>query len=299
MGAGSGWTKGGGGGKNRLIGVDKDLAKIIRGDYTANPELEALISAANRGTLNEYNANLGGLAGMARQAGPGASTSSAYQLADAQAAEGYARGLAENETGIRYEDFGRWRDEVMQALGLGTQYDLGMADVNQRASAASASARNAAEANAIQRELGNRGILLDALGLRGNLQGMGLDAMTNLAGLDVNNRQFMLGAIPAYHDITLNDLSTAFGANFGLEQAQNAARGEEAARRQEASRYASEAPWRNLARYMDIINGASSGYGTQSESGYMAGDYQPQTSDWGQLLKGILGGYGLANSFSK
>lgn len=293
---------GGGGGGHKLVGVAGDIRGMLDADYTANPELQAMIDQVNRGTTESYQRGLAGLSGQSEASGMYGSSD--HQLADAQAAQGFARGLAENETGIRYQDFGRWRDEVMQAMGLGTQYDLGMAGIDAQAEASrnstAASASAAANSNALQRELGNRGLMLQAMGLQNDMSQFGLGTMQNLSGMDVQNRQFMLGAGLDYGNFDMGQMGTAFGANFGLDQAQNADAARQAQMRQQASQQAwqrqqqaQNQPWNNLARYMDIINGASSGYGTSQESGVRPGTQQPESNNW---LAAIQGGLGAAQS---
>lgn len=309
-GGGGGSSRGGGGGVSintgggghPLVGVGGDIRNMLDADYTANPELQAMIDQVNRGTTESYQRGLAGLSGQSEASGMYGSSD--HQLADAQAAQGFARGLAENETGIRYQDFGRWRDEVMQAMGLGTQYDLGMAgiDAQERASNAStsASASAAANSNALQRELGNRGLMLQAMGLQNDMSQFGLGTMQNLSGMDVQNRQFMLGAGLDYGNFDMGQMGTAFGANMGLESARNADAARQAQMRNQAAQQAwqrqqqaQQQPWNNLARYMDIINGASSGYGTSQEAGVRPGTQQPQSNNW---LAAIQGGLGAAQS---
>jgi len=292
----------GGGGGHKLVGVAGDIRAMLDGSSEANPQLQAMIDQVNRGTTESYQRGLAGLSGQSEASGMYGSSD--HQLADAQAALGFTRGLAENETGIRYQDFGRQRDELMQAMGLGTQYDLGMAGIDAQAEAArnstSASSAAAANSNALQRELGNRGLMLQAMGLQNDMSQFGLGTMQNLSGMDVQNRQFMLGAGLDYGNFDMGQMGTAFGANFGLDQAQNADAARQAQMRNQASQQAwqrqqqaQNQPWNNLARYMDIINGASSGYGTSQESGVRPGTQQPESNNW---LAAIQGGLGAAQS---
>jgi len=304
-GGGGGYSGGGGGGggysggsSHPLVGVGADIRNMIDSDYTANPELQAMIDQVNRGTTDSYQQGVAGLSGQAE--GAGMYGSSDHQVADAAAATGFTRGLAENETGIRYQDFGRWRDEVMQAMGLGTQYDLGMAatDAQARASAnaTNASSRSAANSLALQGELGNRGLMLDAMGLQNQMSLGGLGVMQNLSGLDVQNRQSMLGMGLDYSNANMDQLGAAFGANMGVEQAANSAAAQRAAMQNQQARFNAQQPWNNLAKYMDIINGASSGYGTSTESGNRAVAQQQQGSPWLAALQGGLGAAQAANN---
>jgi hypothetical protein len=299
--SGSSYSGGGGGGggtNHPLVGVGGDIRAMLDADYTANPELQAMIDQVNRGTTESYQQGLAGLS--AQSEASGMYGSSDHQVADAAAATGFGRALSENETGIRYQDFGRWRDEVMQAMGLGTQYDLGMAGIDAQ-SQASANATNASSASSargqdIQRELGNRGLLLDAMGQQNGLSQFGLGTMSDLSGMDVQNRQFMLGAIPAYHNIQMDDLGAAFGTNFNLEGAQAQQANQAANRRAQQAQQARNQPWNDLARYMDVINSASSGYNTTQEAGVRPGTQQPESNSWLAALQGGLGAAQSANN---
>jgi hypothetical protein len=293
---------GGGGGGHQLVGVRGDIRAMLDGSSEANPQLQAMIDQVNRGTTESYQRGLAGLSGQSEASGMYGSSD--HQLADSQAALGFTRGLAENETGIRYQDFGRQRDELMQAMGLGTQYDLGMAGIDAQAEASrnstSASSAAAANSNALQRELGNRGLMLQAMGLQNDMSQFGVGTMQNLSGMDVQNRQFMLGAGLDYGNFDMGQMGTAFGANMGVDQANAQQQAQQAAlrnqqqnqayQRQQAAR---NQPWNDLARYMDVINGASSGYGTSQESGVRPGTQQPESNNW---LAAIQGGLGAAQS---
>jgi hypothetical protein len=301
-GGGSGGGSGGGGNvspgeaRARVGNLESFLEELIGGGFMGeqNPHLQGVIDRASEGITRNYQTGLSGLSAMGNAQGAG--TSSAYQVADAEAARGFASELSGMEGDIRYQNYNdRWADR-MAGAGIGADYNVGMAGVDASRFASANSANASRYATNAQRDIANQQALLSAFGMQNDLIGQGAGLMMNGAGMDVANRQFMLSAIPGYHNIPMDDMERAFGVNFGLDQSRNAANASIASDRAEASRYAANLPWQRLAQYTDIVNGASSGYGTQTEVGVRPGNYQPEASRWGQALAGALGGAQLAGN---
>lgn len=224
---------------------------------------------------------------------------------DSMEAQAVAAGDQQLANQLATARFGAYQN----ALGLGEQYDVGMADVAARDRATSASAGASAAANAAALRGQNLGALGSALqlgeeGRYGTAQGLG-----NLASLFSGDQKSALGGINDLAASRRGDLSAAGQLALGSDQTQNARAA--AAMSANASRYNTNAqigwqkeqfydPFTRLGDYTQILGGLYGGYGSQTEQGTdtRAGGGAAYVSPFGSALQGAAIGGQLGSAFN-
>lgn len=294
---GGNWGGGGGGGGDVSSFMRPYLEGILGGNLP--PGLQQLMDSASAQTTEAYQQGLAGLSAGA--SGAGRYGSSAHQLADAQAAQRYAQALADQQASMRLEPF-------MAAMGHGTSLDQALIGAQAQLGSANASAgasmHNTLANLALQEAMGNRGFLMDALGMQNQMSLGGLGAMTTLSGLESSNQQFGLGGLlqgaglfdqrqlgamglaNQFRNDEFDQLMAAFGASSGLDgdRAGNAMRQYQAAMDQYNTL------WQNGLRTIDGINAATLPFMTQYQVGGSTTPGQ-SVSPLSQALAGGLSGW--------
>lgn len=256
---------GGGGVGSGPIGIENYIRDILNGEgMQDNPYRDQMLAGVERDVSNAFNRTT--LPGINSSfAGAGAFGSSMYERALGQAAGEYTSNLADALGGIRYNEYEARMADKAAALGLGTQYDLGVIDANQRAAAAAssagASAYSADRAAQTQLQLARLGALGDAVGMGVNLRQAGAEGLGGLAQLYSSDMMGTLGMIPDLSGLDIRDYSTALDHAQAIDQARRSAAGQNAQLQWDRERYYREAPMTDLMRYADIINSMSGGYG--------------------------------------
>ena len=293
---------GGGGGAGvgpgtGAVGASGYIKDILDGKYlTENPQLQAVLDAANRRTTEQYQQGLAGLSAAAE--GAGRLGGGSHQVADALQAQKFGQTLSDTEATTRYNDYNARMADIMQALGYGTGYDEAlMANETQRqgisASAGASSAATAAAAKNAQ-----VGQLLDALQMQNQVGQFGIQGMGGMAELLQGARGDAASMIPGYEQQGMSNLASAFGMGSELNRQRAAANAQNFNRKLQLSRL----PWENLSNYSDLVNAMSSGYGQQHswEQGQVPGGYSSPYMGPSPVAAGISGGlsgYQLGASF--
>lgn len=267
---------GGGGGGGDTVGVSRDIRAVLDGKFLGkdNPYLQPMIDRANRGTRESFmKEKIPGINDTFQ--GSGMFGSSAWQNSMGQAGAGLAQALADQEAGLRYEDYNRGMAQYDNALGLGTQYDMNAADnATQRASAASA-AGSAAYGSQLAADTARRGQLLDAIGMGTGMRQAGMGGMGGLSQDYGNDWRAALGMVPELSGMDVRDLQAAGGLSLGSDNARNdfigsqnslraaqmGAGNQRAQLQWDKYKYNREAPMSDLAAYADIINRLGGGFG--------------------------------------
>lgn len=196
-------------------GTGAALAKLVKGEAPAGfQEMQDAISrqvAENRAsTIRDLRA---------RAVGSGFYGGDLYQDLEEGA---IAQGDQELADSLAAARFGAYQN----ALGLGTQYDLGMADMGSRERIASASASAAGAADAADRESRERlamyGMWGDSidLGQRGRAGSAG--ALGDLAGLTSEDQRFAVGGVNDLAGSRRADLGAAGELSLGADSNRNA-----------------------------------------------------------------------------
>lgn len=256
---------GGGGGYASSVGTDAALRDLIAG------KAPAAWTGMEKNISDDVNSGRADIIRQLKAAGVGSGSygSDSY---DQQIGSAVAQGDRQLANQISAARFGAFNN----ALGLGTQYDLGMADVAARNYATSSSAGSAAAALAAQQRGQDLGALGNALSLGeegrfGTAQGLG-----NLASLFSSDQKAALGGINDLAASRRGDLSAAGQLSLGSDSSQNNLRSSSMAAN--ASRYATSAPlaWQQqqfydplsrLGQFNDIMNGAFGNSGTVTTQG--------------------------------
>lgn len=179
-------------------------------DPTMQPMLDAIRREAEKGLTN----SLWDLDAQTAGAGRYGSDAAAF-----------ARGAAQNEFGdtlnnaisstlfsSREANLGR----VMQALGLRNERDMGaMADATQREGIRASSAASGAGLD-LQRELANRGMDLEAIGMLTQNNQFGINQLAGLAGQLSGDKMGALGMIPDLLGVRLSGAQVANQSGQGL-----------------------------------------------------------------------------------
>jgi len=263
-------------------------------------------------------------------AGMGRYGSGAFSSALAQTGGEYADSLADMVGNAQYQDYSDRMADYQNALGLGAQMDMSAADRAAQLQAAGMSAgaaRYQADQERQSREsLARMQALQGAIGMDIGLGEFGASGMSGLAGMYSGDQMSALGMAPEIGNMDLGayELAGQFGlggdqnllggqglqddwqmgllglneqqqARLSQERAQAAAqRAAQRAQQQrfnwERYRYGREAPWNDLARFSDVINSMSGGYGTTREEGMDLRSQQPYSGS--PIAQGIAGGIG-------
>jgi hypothetical protein len=202
-----------------------------------------------------------------------------------------------------------------EALGLGTQYDLGMADIGSRERIANANASAAgagAAADAASREkLAMYGMWGDALGLGQQGRTASAGALGDLAGLTSADQRAAFEGVNALGASRRGDLGAAGDLSLGSDVARNAflaARGQESVGRAQVGlgrqqlafdRERFYDPFARTSAYADIVNSLYGGFGSESTTGRDTRSQAPPaySSPLGAALTGAAVGGQLAGAY--
>lgn len=322
-----GWTGrsvgggGGGGGGEGPVGAAAYIKAMLDEQYGENPFLDQSIADANDDAMRAFASQV--IPGLnSEYAGAGMFGSSMYQNALAQTGEAQTRGLAKESNARRAADYDSWQARRMNALGLGTEYDMNAENASASRAGSAASSASARDALDLQRQ----GMLLDSLGGavgRGvDLREFGLGGMGALAGDFSSDQQFALGGVPEITGLGLRDWGAAGDLSLGADQNRSQfqlGREDIAARRasaNQANRLAQQAfnfdvfrdergfPMANMGGAADIIARLTDPYATTREFGTDRRSQSPYLgSPTGEAIAGGLGagltGYQLAQMYQR
>lgn len=292
---------GGGYGSNgygsSATGTDAALRDLVAGKAPAG------WAGMETGIADDVNSGRADIIRQLKAAGVGSGSygSDSY---DQQIGSAVAQGDKQLANQLAAARFGAYNN----ALGLGTQYDLGMADVAARDRATSASSASSSAALAAQQRGQDLGALGSALSLGeegryGTAQGLG-----NLASLFSSDQKTALGGINDLAASRRGDLSAAGQLSLGSDQTQNslksAAMSANASRANVNSQIAWQQqqfydPFTRLSDYTSILGGLYGGYGSETQQGTdtRAGGGAGYTSPFGAALSGAAIGGQLAGAY--
>jgi len=300
---------GGGGGQpaQMPVGAAAYIKEILGGKYLdqGNPYTQQLVDNTNADISKAYTNTV--VPGVNNTfTGAGRYGSGAYAKAQADASGQFTKELGAADSTLRANDWNSRMQDVMQALGYGTSLDQNAADnATSRANAASAAGASA-YGSSQQASVAKMQTLLQAIGQGEDLSKFGLSGMAGLSSDYSKDYISALGLTPELSGMDIRDLSAWSGAGLNadqIRQADAASRRSTGVQRADLNfrqqQYYHDLPMGDLARYMDIINAASGGYGnehqygTNQSSGPGAG-----VSPWGQALAGGIGGYYAARNYN-
>ena len=203
------------------------------------------------------------------------------------------------------------------ALGLGTQYDLGMADMASRermqgASAASAS-RSAGASRASQERLATLGMWGDALGMGQQGRSGRAAALGDLAGLASEDQRAAFGGVNDLGESHRGDIGVAGDISLGADSNRNAFRASEnnlAGVRAGVNLGRAELgfdkerfydPLSRTGAYADVLNGLFGGYGSERTVGQdtRSAGGAGYSSPWGAAMTGAALGGQLGSQYGK
>lgn len=285
------------------VGADKALRDLLAGKDA--PGAQAMRDRIRRQGEEAYAEQAKQL--RLRAAGSGMYGGTPYQQAEADALSDFGTGVTDALAAQDYNLYG-------QALGLGTSYDIAALDraAAERSASDSASASLAAQ----QAELASRERMqrLDALG---GAVGMGLQqnqfrasGFGSLGEGYSSDQQFALGQTPAITGLGLRDWGAAGDLSLGADSSRNTFNRNAADARNAGSainldrqrfnfaqyQYNREAPLNDIARYTDILNGASGAYGSRTDMGTDRRNSSPSYTNPGYAaISGAAAGYQLGN----
>lgn len=249
-------------------GADAALRKLIAGEEA--PGLSAAADAVAR------QVNLGRADQIrqlrARAVGSGFYGGDVYkQLEEGAIAQGDQE-MADSLAAMRYKAYS-------DALGLGTQYDLGMASIAAGERSAGAGASAAAADAASRERLAKYGFLQDALGLGEQSRFGRAGALGDLAGLVSTDQRAALGGVTDIGGARRSDLGAAGQLALGSDEARNsylAARGSESIGRGNIGLGRAELnfdrekfydPFARISAYTGILGDLYGPYGSETTQG--------------------------------
>jgi len=268
-GMGIGGVQGAGGGQIAgTTGTDVALRKLVAGEKPAGwDEAEAGITRK----VNEGRAaNIREL--RARAVGSGFYGGDVYKDLEEGA---IARGDQEMADSLAAARFGAYQN----ALGLGTQYDLGMADIGARDRATNAGAGASAASLASQEKLAKMGLFQDALQLGEQSRFGRAGALGDLAALTSSDQRSALQGVNDLAGSRRADVGAAGELSLGSDQArnqfiasQNQLRAAQIAGGNQRADLAFERerfydPFARIGAYTDITNSLYGGYGSEETHG--------------------------------
>lgn len=264
--SGAGGPGGGGGyGGSSPTGAQTALQKLIAGQDPAGwADMQKAISDQVNASRAESLRNLKGQ-GVAG----GFYGGSGFDSMEAQAVAAGDQQLANQLAGARFGAF-------QNALGLGTQYDLGMADVAARNYATSSSAGSAAASLAAAQRAQTLGALGDALKLGEEGRYGTATNLGSLANLFSGDQKTALGGISDLAASRRGDLSAAGQLSLGSDQTQNSLRAAGIAANTSRSIANNALNWQKqqfydplsrIGQFNDILNGDFGAYGTEHTQG--------------------------------
>lgn len=303
---GQGGSGGGGGGggadmASGPVGADKTLRDLLAGGDA--PGAQAMRDRIRRQGEEAYAEQAKAL--RLRSVGSGMYGGTPYQQAESEALSDFGTGVTDAFAANDYALYG-------QALGLGTSYDIAALD----RAAAERSSRNSASASASAQaaDLASRERMqrLDALG---GAVGMGLNqnqfrasGFGSLGEGYSSDQQFSLGQMGNVTGLGLRDWGAAGEFSLGADAGRNKFISDAAQARNAGSainldrqrlgfdqyRYGREAPLSDIARYTDILNGASGAYGSRTDMGFDKRSQSPSYTNPGMAaISGGAAGYQL------
>jgi hypothetical protein len=262
----SGATPGGKISPATATGTDAALKKLVAGEDPAGwAEMEDAIARK----VNEGRAgNIREL--RARAVGSGFYGGDLYKDLETGA---IAKGDQEMADSLAAQRFGAYQN----ALGLGTQYDLGMAGIEAGERSANASAGAGARANAdalaSQERLANLGMWGDALGMGQQGRSGRAAALGDLAGLTSEDQRFAFSGVNDLAGSRRGDIGVAGDISLGADSNRNAFRASE----------------NSLAGVRAGVNLGRAQLGFDKERFY---DPLSRTGAYADVLNGLYGGYG-------
>lgn len=286
-GAGHGWQSGGG---NQKYKPNKYLQQSLEGKWlNSNPYLEEMISNASRELGQEYNNQLAPAVDSEYQRA-GRYGSGAYQMAQQGAAEQFGESLAGMISGLRGGSYENERNLMQDSLGLLTSSENATIGANAQRGAAASAASAQRYAADLQNQLGNRGLLLDAISGVSNNNQFGLGMMGDMASLFTNERLGAMGAIPGLEQAGWMGATNAWGANMDAAQMRAEAQARNAAAAQERWGMQQQMDQQRFRDLLDYSGQFGQAFGrTQGERS--PNTYTPQQNPWAAALQGGLTGY--------
>lgn len=278
------------------------LRASLEGEWLneGNEEMDALLETMANETREQYLRELAPSVD-AEYIRAGRYGSDAYSRAQAYAAEEFGEALAGQQAQTRYANYNDERQRMQDSLGLMTSGEIAAMQAAAQRDSAASSAGASRYATDAQLQLGNRGLLLDAI--RGvsadDMNRMGL--MGEMAGLFGEERLGALNAIPGLEEASWVGPGMAWGAGF-----QNQSRLDDIQAQREARAAAARAQQQNNAlrrwqmgaemdnqRFNDLMRwslAAGETFG-QTSGVNTPGQFIPQGSTAAAALQGGLGGY--------
>lgn len=302
--AGGGVASGGGvvsgSGAGSATGTDAALRKLVAGEDA--PGLAAATEAIKR-QVGEERAN------AIRELRARAVGSSFYggdyykDLEQGAIAQGDQE-LADSLAAARFGAF-------QNALGLGTQYDLGMADIGARERASASAAAGAGADLASRERLAKLGLWSEALGMGQQGRTATAGALGNLASLTSDDLNQAVAGVNALGGSRRGDLAAAGDLSLGSDVARNqylAARGNErvgmagvnlGSRELAFDRERFYDPFARISAYGDALNAFYGGYGSETTRGRDTRATSPPAygNPWGAAASGAALGGQIGSSF--
>lgn len=275
-------------------GADVALQKLIAGE--APQGWTAAEDAISRRVNEDRAGNIREL--RARAVGSGFYGGDLYKDLETGAIAKGDQELSDTLASARYKAYS-------DALGLGTQYDLGMANIAAGDRAASASASASAAGQAAQERLAKFGLLQDALGLGEQGRFGKASTLGDLAGLVSGDQRSALGGVSDIAGSRRGDLGAAGSLSLGSDEARNsflAARGSESVGHSQVGLGRAELafdkekfydPFARISAYTSILGNTYGPYGTESTQGRDTRSTAPPaySSPYGSVLTGAaIGG---------
>lgn len=295
-----------GNGNSSPTGADAAIRQMIAGQDA--PGLATQAAAISR-QVNEGRAdNIRQL--RARAVGSGFYGGSIYDELETGAVAQGDRQMADSLAAAR---FGAYQN----ALGLGTQYDLGMADINQRDRASSSAGAASAANAAAQQRIAELGMWGDAI--RTGQQGRAgtASALGNLSGQYSADQQGALQGVNALGASRRADLTAAGDLSLGSDQARtsygvgmagaNASRAVGMANvnlgQQELAfrRDQFNDPLSRISAFSNALNGLTGAYGTETTQGSdrRSQSPAPYQNPYGSALQGAAVGGQIASAYGR
>jgi hypothetical protein len=285
-------------------GADAAIRELIAGK--AAPGEQAAEDAITQQVAQGRASNIRDL--RARAVGSGFYGGDVYQQLEEGA---IAQGDQQTANQIAASRFGAYQN----ALGLGTQYDLGMANVAAQEHATSAGAGSAAAATAAQLKLGELGMWGNAIQTGQQGRAGTASALGNLSGQYSADQQASLSGVNALGASRRSDLTAAGDLSLGSDQARTSygvgMAGANASRAvglanvnlgQNQLNFAQNQfydPLTRLGAYGNVLNGLTGAYGTETTQGQDQRSMAPPAyaNPYGAALSGAAAGGAIASAY--
>lgn len=294
-----GASNGGGYGGGSATGTDAALRDLVAGKAPAG------WAGMDQGISDDVNSGRADIIRQLKAAGVGSGSygSDSYDQQIGSAVAQGDRQLANQLATARYGAF-------QNALGLGTQYDIGMADVAAKNYATSSGASSASAALAAQQRGQDLGALGNALSLGEEGRYGTAGQLGNLASLFSGDQKAALGGINDLAASRRGDLSAAGQLSLGSDQAQNNLRSSGMAANASRANVNSQIAWQQqqfydplsrLGQFNDILNGDFGPYGSETTQGRdtRSGGGAAAVSPFGAALGGAAIGGQLGGLYNQ